>query len=151
MKERERLKEEAYQEYLREKAAVDAAMNRMILEDRKEIEKKGEKRKTMQEFMVKSVQAKVEMKQKSKEEEAKTLEKIKRYQEEAEKREAEIKIKKAEESAAKEEIFAKLNEEELKRRAEKEYTENLRIDLMQEEHEEAERIKAVKEIEKREK
>ena len=150
MKERERLKEEAYQEYVKEKNAVDEAMNKMITEDRKELVKKSEKRKTMQEFMAKSIQAKEEIRSKSKDEEVKMEEKIKKYQEEAEKREIEIKIKRAEENAAKEQIFAKLNDEEIRRQAEKDYVENLRIDLMQEEYEEAARIKEIKEAEKRE-
>ncbi len=151
MRERERLKAEAYQEYLKEKKAVDDAINRMMAEDRHDAEKRTEKRKTMQEFMARSMQAKEDLKRKTKEDEATTLEKIKKYQEEAEHREAQLKIKKAEENAAKEEIFAKLNEEEVKRRTEKEYIENLRIDLMQEEHEEAERIRELQELEKREK
>ena len=150
MKEREKLKEEAYQEYLKEKSAVDHAINKMVEEDRNDLVKRTEKTKTMQYFMVKSLQAKQDLKQKVKEDEVKTLEKIKIYQEEAEKREAEIKIKRAEESAAKEAIFAKLNDEEIKRRMEKEYIENLRVDLMREEHEEAARIKELKEAEKRE-
>jgi len=150
MKERERLKEEAYQEYLKEKAAVDDAINRMIDEDRRDVSKKSEKRKTMQEFMEKSMKAKEEQKQRAVEAEAMALEKIRKFQEDAEQREAIIKMKKAEENAAKEVIFAKLNDEELKRRAEKEYIENLRIDLMQEEFEEAARIKAMKEVDKRE-
>jgi len=151
MKERERIKEEAYQEYLKEKHAVDEAINKMITEDKKEVAKKTEKRVIMKDFMEKSLQAKADNKLKSKEEEAKELERIKKFQEEAERREAEIKIKKAEENAAKDAIFARLKEEEIKRRTEKEYIENLRIDLMQEEFEEAARIKEIQENEKREK
>lgn len=151
MRERERLKEEAYQEYLKEKQAVDAAINKMMAEDKRESEVRADKRKTMQDFMVKSIQAKDDMKRRTKEDEIRELEKIKRYQEESEQREAALKIKKAEENAVKEQIYAKLNEEEIKRRTEKEYIENLRIELMQEEHEEAARIRDVQEAEKREK
>lgn len=150
MQERERLKEEAYQEYLKEKQAVDEAINKMISEDRGDIQKKSEKTKTMQEFMQKSMKAKEEQLLKSKEDEKNLLEKIKKFQEEGERREAEIKMKKAEENAAKEQIFAKLNDEEIKRRTEKEYIENLRIDLMQEEFEENERVKEKLYAEKRE-
>jgi hypothetical protein len=150
MQEREKLKEEAYQEYLKEKNAVDEAINKMIAEDRSEIGKKAEKTKTMQEFMARSMKAKEELQRKTKDDERTLLEKIKKYQEEGERREAEIKMKRAEESAAKEQIFAKLNEEEIKRRTEKEYIENLRIDLMQEEFEENERQKEKLYIEKRE-
>lgn len=150
MQEREKLKEEAYQEYLKEKKAVDEAINKMIAEDRNEIGKKAEKTKTMQEFMARSMKAKEELQRKTKDDERTLLEKIKKYQEEGERREAEIKMKRAEENAAKEQIFAKLNEEEIKRRTEKEYIENLRIDLMQEEFEENERQKEKLYAEKRE-
>ena len=78
------------------------------------------------------------------------MEKIRMYQQEADQREAMLKMKKAEENAAKEEIFAKLNEEELRRRAEKEYIEDLRIDLMTEEIEEAARLKDIENARKRE-
>lgn len=150
MKEREKLKDEAYQEYLKEKAAVDSAMNRMIEEDRKEIEIKNDKRKVMYDYMVKSMKSKEESMAKAKEDEKLMMEKIRMYQQEADQREAMLKMKKAEENAAKEEIFAKLNEEELRRRAEKEYIEDLRIDLMTEEIEEAARLKDIENARKRE-
>ena len=150
MKEREKLKDEAYQEYLKEKAAVDSAMNRMIEEDRKELEIKNDKRKVMYDYLVKSMKSKQESIAKAKEDEKFMMEKIRMYQQEADQREAMLKIKKAEENAAKEEIFAKLNEEELRRRAEKEYIEDLRIDLMTEEIEEAARLKDIEDARKRE-
>ncbi len=151
MQEREQLKQDAYQEYLKEKQAVDAAMKRLAEEDRTEAARQAEKRKTMQEFMERSMLDKTEVKRRTKEDEVRSMEKIKRYQEEADRREAQLKVKKAEEDAAKEEIFKKLNDEEVKRRTEKEYIENLRIDLMQEEHEEAARVKELQESGKREK
>eukprot|EP00831_Metopus_contortus_P069916 TRINITY_DN630_c0_g1_i4.p2 TRINITY_DN630_c0_g1~~TRINITY_DN630_c0_g1_i4.p2 ORF type:complete len:263 (+),score=90.85 TRINITY_DN630_c0_g1_i4:148-936(+) len=119
MIEREKLKEEAYQEYLKEKDMVDQAINKMINEDKAEAYKEAEKKKIMAEFMEKSIVAKQEQIARAKEREKEELEKIKRYQEEAESREALVKIKKAEENAAKEQIFARLNEEEIRRRAEK--------------------------------
>lgn len=149
MKERELLKDEAYQEYLKEKKAVDAAMQRIMDEDRKELEDKANKRKVMQDFMVKSLNLKEEQKAKAKMDARMEWEKIKRFQEEADQREALAKMKKAEENAAKEQIFARLKEEEIRRRAEKEYIENLRIDLMQEEVGEVARLKDLEEARKR--
>ena len=52
--------------------------------------------------------------------------------------------------AAREEIFQKLKDEEERRRAEKEYTENLRNELYLQEFEEQARAKERKEAEKRE-
>ena len=150
MKEREHLKDEAYNEYLKEKNVVDEAMQRLINDDRNEMIKGSEKKKTMYNYMVKSLEEKADTRAKLKEEERMLMERIKRYQEEAENREAKLKMKKAEENAAKEQIFARLNEEEMKRRAEKEYIENLRIDLITEEVEEAARLKDIKEAEDRE-
>eukprot|EP00826_Nyctotherus_ovalis_P041285 TRINITY_DN4135_c0_g2_i1.p1 TRINITY_DN4135_c0_g2~~TRINITY_DN4135_c0_g2_i1.p1 ORF type:complete len:265 (-),score=152.89 TRINITY_DN4135_c0_g2_i1:603-1397(-) len=151
IQERERLKEEAYAEYLREKAAVDEAMKKMMEQDRKAAEEEDRKRQVFHDFMVKSVQAKQQARAREREEEILMDEKIKRYREEAAQREALLKMKKAEENAAKEQIFAKLNEEELRRRADKEYLENLRIELMQEEAAEAARIKELEEAKRQEK
>lgn len=151
IKERERLKEEAYQEYLREKAAVEKAMQKMVDQDRKEEEENERKRKVVHDFMIKSRQARQEAREREKREDELMDEKIRRYREEAAQREALAKMKKAEEDAAKEQIFARLKEEELRRRAEKEEIENLRIELMQEEAAEAARIKELDEARKREK
>jgi hypothetical protein len=52
-----------------------------------------------------------------------------RYAEQQQLREDEIRQKKAEVEAAREEIFQKLKDEEERRRAEKEYVENLRNEL----------------------
>ena len=54
---------------------------------------------------------------------------LRRFQEQQEMREGEIKAKKAEVEAAREEIFQRLKDEEERRRAEKEFTENLRNEL----------------------
>jgi len=122
----------------------------MIDEDRKELEEKDRKKQVIHDFMVRSMQAKQEAKEREQREEELMQEKIRKYQEEAAQREALLKMKKAEENAVKEQIFAKLNKEELRRRAEKEDLENLRIELMQEEAAEAARIKELEEARKRE-
>ena len=54
---------------------------------------------------------------------------LQRYAEQQQAREDEIRMKKAEVEAAREEIFQKLKEEEERRRAENEFTENLRNEL----------------------
>lgn len=59
-----------------------------------------------------------------------------RYAEQQQLREDEIRAKKAEIEAAREEIFQKLKDEEERRRAEKEYIENLRNELYLQESEE---------------
>jgi hypothetical protein len=61
---------------------------------------------------------------------------LRRFAEQQMYREEEIRAKKAELEAAKEEIFQKLKDEEERRRAEKEYTENLRNELYLQEFEE---------------
>eukprot|EP00826_Nyctotherus_ovalis_P041284 TRINITY_DN4135_c0_g1_i6.p2 TRINITY_DN4135_c0_g1~~TRINITY_DN4135_c0_g1_i6.p2 ORF type:complete len:127 (+),score=71.41 TRINITY_DN4135_c0_g1_i6:459-839(+) len=126
-------------------------MKKMMEQDRKAAEEEDRKRQVFHDFMVKSVQAKQQARAREREEEILMDEKIKRYREEAAQREALLKMKKAEENAAKEQIFAKLNEEELRRRADKEYLENLRIELMQEEAAEAARIKELEEAKRQEK
>lgn len=150
IRERERLKDEAHAEYLKEKQAVDEALQRMVEEDRREILLDEEKKKAMHESMLRSLEEKARAKTREQAEEQLLQERIKRYQEEAAKREAQMKLRKAEEDAAKELIFARLNQEEMRRRAEKEYIENLRVDLIQEEVEEAARLKEMREAEKRE-
>jgi hypothetical protein len=150
IREREKQKDEAFSEYLKERRMVDEALKKMIEEDRSDMLRNEEKKRMMHEHMMRSLEEKARMKTREKEEEEKLMERIKKYQEEAAQRETQLKLKKAEEDAAKEQIFAKLNEEEMKRRAEKEYIENLRIDLIQEEVEEAARLKELKEAENRE-
>eukprot|EP00826_Nyctotherus_ovalis_P041288 TRINITY_DN4135_c0_g3_i3.p3 TRINITY_DN4135_c0_g3~~TRINITY_DN4135_c0_g3_i3.p3 ORF type:complete len:124 (+),score=65.86 TRINITY_DN4135_c0_g3_i3:523-894(+) len=122
----------------------------MVEEDRRGMLIDEEKKKAMHESMVKSLEEKARAKMREKAEEEMLLEKIRKHQEEAAKREAQLRLKKAEENAAKELIFAKLNDEEMRRRAEKEYIENLRVDLIQEEVEEAARLKEMREAENRE-
>lgn len=81
------------------------------------------------------------MQKRQKELEEYETEMLRRFAEQQEYREEEIRAKKAEVEAAREEIFQRLKEEDERRRAENEFTENLRNELYQEEFEEAAKIK----------
>lgn len=86
--------------------------------------------------MIMSVQEKNEMKRRQKELEEYENEMLRRFAEQQQLREDEIRAKKAEVEAAREGIFQKLKDEEERRRAEKEYVENLRNELYSQEFEE---------------
>ena len=148
MVEREQLRAEAYTEYVKEKAQVDALVERMIQEDEAVYISQQEKKKQAIKDMEESFRLRHELKQRELEIELKQLEELKKYEEARERREKELIIMKAKREEARNEIFIKLEAEEQKRRAEQEYIEKLRTDLYYEEFEYNERMK---EQQKREK
>lgn len=99
--------------------------------------------------MILSVNEKKEMQRRRLELEAYENDMLKRFAEQQQMREDEIRERKAQIEAAREGIFQKLKEEEEQRRAEKEYTENLRNELYLQEFEEQARQKEQADLEKR--
>jgi hypothetical protein len=131
-----KLRQEAYQEYMREKDGVDKVIGKMIEEDQKMVQLIRMKQDQSKLDMIQSVNEKKEMQKRQKELEDYETEMLMRYADQQQLREDEIREKKAILEAAREEIFQKLKDEEERRRSEKEYTENLRNELYLQEFEE---------------
>lgn len=144
------LRQEAYQEYMKEKGQVDKVISKMIDEDQKMIALIKMKQEQSKLDMVQSVTEKRDLVRKQKELEVYENEMLRRYSEQQEGRQAEIQEKKASAEAAREEIFQKLKEEEERRRADSEYVENLRNELYMQELEEQARARERADVEKRE-
>ena len=151
MEAKAQLRQEAYQEYLKEKDQVDKVFSKMIDEDQKIIALIKMKQEQSKLDMIQSVNEKRELVRKQKEMEEFENEMLRRYATQQESRQAEIVAKRAEAEAAREEIFQKLKGEEERRRADAEYIENLRNELYMQELEEQARIREREELEKREK
>jgi len=115
---------------------VDNVIQRMIDEDQKMNELTRLKQDQAKQDMILSVSEKREMQKRRKQLEDYENQMLRRYAEQQQQREDEIRAKKAEVEAAREGIFQQLKEEEESRRANKEYTENLRNELYLQEFEE---------------
>ena len=81
MKEKEQLRREAYDEYLKEKDQVDRVINKMIEEDQKMMQLTKLKQDQAKHDMIMSVQEKREMERKRKELEEYENEMLKRFAE----------------------------------------------------------------------
>lgn len=124
-----KLRQEAYQEYMKEKEQVDKVIGKMIEEDQKMVNLIRVKQDQAKLDMIQSVNEKKEMQRQNQELEHYENQMLRQYAEQQQLREDEIREKKALLEAAREEIFQKLKDEEERRRADKEYTENLRNEL----------------------
>ena len=149
MKEKEKLKDESRQEYIRDKGLVDDAVQKIIQEDietQREIHRKKEKNKK---HMYEAYEDKERRKQDYLQNERNEREKERQYFEELARRDKELQLKKAAIKEEKDKIFDKLSAEENKRQADKEYWENVRNELYIEEMERREKIKELEEREKK--
>lgn len=149
MKEKEKLKDESRQEYIRDKGLVDDAVQKIIQEDiefQREIHRKKEKNKK---HMYEAYEDKERRKQEYLQNERNEREKERQYFEELARRDKELQLKKAAIKEEKDKIFDKLSAEENKRQADKEYWENVRNELYIEEMERREKIKELEEREKK--
>jgi len=127
--EREKLRDEAYQEYLKEKAQVDAVIQKMIEEDNELGRITMQKKEQAQADMILSINEKRALNRRQKEMEEYEEEMVRRYAEQQQHRQDEIQRLKDAAEEAREQIFQKLKAEEERRRAEKEFQENLRNEL----------------------
>ena len=112
------LREEAYQEYIREKEQVDAVVQRMIEEDNEVSRINQRKKEQSQADMILSQNEKRALLKRQKEMEVYEDEMVRRYAQQQQARQHEIALAKAKEEEIKEQIFRKLEAEEQKRTAE---------------------------------
>jgi len=115
--ENDRLREEAYNEYMREKGQVDAVVNRMIEEDNEQNRLNMQKKEQSIADMALSLNEKRALLKRQKDMEEYEDEMVRRYAQQQQAREDEIKAMKAEAEAMKDQIFKKLAAEEEQRRA----------------------------------
>ncbi len=149
MKDKEKLKEESRQEYLRDKFLVNDAVQKIIMEDmdnQREIQRKKELNKK---HMYEAYDEKERRKQEHIANEKMEREKERQYYQEVARRDKELQMKKAAIQEEKDKIFEKLAAEENKRQADKEYWESVRNELYIEENERREKIKELEQKEKK--
>ena len=132
-----KLREEAYQEYIREKEQVDAVVQRMIEEDNEVSRITKQKKEQAQADMILSQNEKRALLKRQKEMEEYEDEMVRRYAQQQQARQEEIQAQKAAAEEIKEQIFRTLDAQEQARRAEKEFQERLRNELYDQETEEA--------------
>ena len=149
MIEREKLREQAYQEYAAERQQVDAIINRMIDEDHEMMRITKMKQEQSKQDMILSVNEKKALLKRQKELEEYEEELVRRYAQQQGQRAEELQAMKEAAEAQRDAIFRKLAAEEAARRAESEYVENLRNDLQVQEMEEKYRMQEKNESDKR--
>lgn len=137
---REELRAEAMEEYMKERANVDAIINKMIEEDHEMIRINKMKQEQSKQDMILSVNEKKALLHRQKELEEYEEELVRQYAAQQQERADNLQAMKAQAEAQREAIFGKLAKEEADRRAEQEYIENLRNDLQVEEMEERFRV-----------
>eukprot|EP00828_Plagiopyla_frontata_P042013 TRINITY_DN6163_c0_g1_i1.p1 TRINITY_DN6163_c0_g1~~TRINITY_DN6163_c0_g1_i1.p1 ORF type:complete len:294 (+),score=80.46 TRINITY_DN6163_c0_g1_i1:125-1006(+) len=150
MKERELLKDEARQQFLKEKDQVDNIMQQIINEDRMNFENAEKKKAEAYQSMLSSLAEKQQKILKEKEIEQLENQRYLEFIKQKEKIEQDYKQKKAELERIKEQIFLRLQKEDEKRKQDKERLENLRADLYTAEYDEKIRLQALAEQQKRE-
>lgn len=149
MKDKERLREEARAEYLRDKQLVDDVVSKIIQEDVESLREKERKKQIARSYMDQAYTEKEILKQRKLEEERLQKERERQYFEELAKREEELSKIKAAKQEEKDKIFEKLSQEQKRKQEEKEYWEYVRNELHVEEMNRKEKIKELMEQEKR--
>ena len=149
MKDREQLRQQAREEYLRDKMLVDNIVDRIIKEDTDSLNEAKRKKELAKTFMTEAYQDKENRLRQQKEEERLQKEKEKQYFEDVAKRDKDYKEKQEAKQNEKDRIFEKLKEEAARKQAEKEYWENVRNELYWEETERKEKIKELENQEKK--
>jgi len=139
--EKERLRQEAYEQYLKERSQVDAIVNRIIQEDiRAQRDAESKKQHSLRD-MYESFKMRDEQRANEIERDKQELEALRLFQREQEARETQLAALRAKKEEARNEIFERLEADEKRRREEQEQLENLKNDLYYEEFEFNERMK----------
>ena len=128
------------EEYMKERANVDAIINKMIEEDHEMNRINKMKQEQSKQDMILSVNEKKALLHRQTELEEYEEELVRQYAAQQQERADNLQAMKAQAEAQREAIFGKLAKEEADRRAEQEYIENLRNDLQVEEMEERFRV-----------
>lgn len=149
MKDKEMLREESKQEYLRDKQLVDDVVQKLMNEDMNALNENHRKKNLAKNYMDQAYDQKERRKVQQKEDEKLQKEMEKQYLEQLAKRDRELKEKKAAIQGEKDKIFDKLSGDAERKQAEKEYWENVRNELTWEEMNRREKIKELQEAEKK--
>ena len=151
MADHEKAKEESLKEYERDKQQIDAIVQRILTEDKAAIEENIRKKALAKTYMDNAYAEKAEMKRKQKEEEELRKAQERKYHEEVAKREQEQAQKQKAIQDEKDKIFEKLCAEKARQQAEKDYWEDVRNQLHDEENARLNKIKELEEQEKQQK
>lgn len=143
------LRQQAHEEYLREKSQVDAVVCRMIEEDNEQARIVQQKKEQSQADMILSQNEKRALFKRQREMDEYEDEMVRRYAQQQQSRQDEIQSLKAQAEQIRDQIFQKLASEEELRAAEKMFQEQLRNELYVQEGEEAAQAKERAEAEKR--
>ena len=129
MVERERLREEAFKEYCKEREMVDNIIQKMIQEDHELVRINKMKQDQSKQDMILSMNEKKALLRRQKELEEYEEETVRRYNAQQKERADELQYMKELAEQQREAIFQKLAKEEAERKAQAEYIENLRNEL----------------------
>ena len=148
MLDHEKAKEASMKEYERDKQQIDDIVQRILNEDKAAYEENMRKKALARTYMNNAYAEKAELKRKQKEEEERRKEQERKYFEDVAKRERELAQKQKAIQDSKDKIFEKLCAEKARQQAEKDYWEDVRNQLHDEENA---RLNKIKELEEQEK
>lgn len=145
---RQHARNEAKKEQAKDKAEIDALIQRIIQEDKHKLTEQQHKRALAKSYMDKAYAEKEHQKQRKREEEELTKQRERKYFEEISKREMEYAMKKKAIQDSKDKIFAQICADKARAQAEKDYYEDMKNHLHDEETARQIRIKEIEEKEK---
>ena len=148
LRDKEKAKEESKKEYERDKMQINALVQKVLNEDKDAYEEAQRKKAIAKQYMDSAYAEREERKRKAKEDERLEKEKERKYLEDVAKREFELQAKQRAIQDEKDKIFDKLCKERAKQQAEKDYWEDVRNQLYDEETNRQNRIKELEEKEK---
>ena len=148
MKDREKERLESKKELERDKQQIDDIVKKILQEDKNNYEELQRKKAISKSYMEAAYAEREEMKRRQKENERLEKEKERKYFEEVARREMEHNAKKKALQDSKDKIFEKLCAEKARQQAEKDYWEDVRNQLYDEENNRKNRIKELEEKEK---
>ena len=146
--ERQKARDDAKKEYEKDKADIDALVHKILTEDKTKYEEMQRKKALAKAYMDKAYADREREKQQKKEEEELNNEKERKYFEEVARREMEMALKKKEMQDSKDKIFEQLCANKAREQAIKDYYDDVRTQLYDEE---TQRLNKMKELQEKEK
>lgn len=146
--ERQKARDDAKNEYLKDKADIDALVRKILTEDKTKYDEQQRKKSLAKAYMDKEYADRLKRKQMQKEEEALNNEKERKYFEEVARREMLNALKKKEQQDTKDKIFEQLCAEKAREQALKDYYDDMRNQLHDEEMNVVNKMKEQEEREK---
>ena len=145
---RQKARDEAKKEYAKDKAEIDAMVHKILTEDKNKYEEMQRRKALAKAYMDKEYAERAKQKQQKKEEEELNNEKERKYFEEVARREMEMALKKKEIQDSKDKIFEQLCADKAREQALKDYYDDMRHQLYDEE---TNMLNKMKELQEREK